>query len=183
MKRISIFALSLVAVMGIGSQAGATSLAPVSPVLESTFVTATCAVGTNSLGFYSPSGGVPVGTALCSDIDGTSDIGSFMEEEHIVGNFIVKEFESDPATITLANANAHADYVATLTGSYQVQPDFSSETSSGLLVGAGGSVTSMVAGIGAFLVTNLPVILAVLAALIGLGFLIRRVKMWIGKRA
>jgi uncharacterized membrane protein YdjX (TVP38/TMEM64 family) len=43
--------------------------------------------------------------------------------------------------------------------------------------------TTFVGDIGSILTSNLPLVLGVLAALIGLGFLITRVKKWIGKKA
>jgi len=65
--------------------------------------------------------------------------------------------------------------------SYQVTPDFSGSTTYGSITNA--SFTDFLAGIGDYLTENLPLVLAVLAALIGLGFLIRRVMRWIGRKA
>lgn len=43
--------------------------------------------------------------------------------------------------------------------------------------------TTFVGDVGSILTDNLPLVLGILAALIGLGFLIGRVKKWIGKKA
>lgn len=64
---------------------------------------------------------------------------------------------------------------------FQVVPNFADPTAVPAITE--GAFTGFLSGIGAFLVANLPAILATLAALIGLGFLITRVRRWIGKKA
>jgi len=43
--------------------------------------------------------------------------------------------------------------------------------------------TTFVGDVGSILTDNLPLVVGILAALIGLGFLIARVKKWIGRKA
>lgn len=67
---------------------------------------------------------------------------------------------------------------------FQITPDYSG--SSGGTASAqitGNAATGYVADIGGWLVAQLPTVLGVLGALIGLGFLLTRVRRWIGKRA
>jgi hypothetical protein len=72
------------------------------------------------------------------------------------------------------------DVTPTNTGSVQVVPNFAGN---GMIDATGETTGGFVNNIGAFLTAYLPSVLAVLAALIGLGFLITRVKRWIGKKA
>jgi len=63
----------------------------------------------------------------------------------------------------------------------QVVPDFTSDEVSTDILGS--SSDDLVTGVGTFLLSKLPTIIALLGALIGLGFLLARVRKWIGKRA
>jgi hypothetical protein len=76
---------------------------------------------------------------------------------------------------------AYVELTVTSSTDVQVTPDFSDPDVANSVTGS--AATGLVTGIGSFLVSQLPALLTVLACLIGLGFLLVRVRRWIGKRA
>jgi len=91
-----------------------------------------------------------------------------------VGTFIVG------ASVADQEGQSYYDLTFTETANVQVDPNFSTGDSTVMM---NAPFSNFLTAIGTFLTTNLPAVLTVLAALIGLGFLIRRVKRWIGKKA
>jgi len=93
----------------------------------------------------------------------------------VTGNWIVLESAADQTSATFYEVTpTDTDYIT-------ITPDFSSGTAANTMTSGG--FTGFMTGISAFLVSQLPVVLGVLAALIGLGFLIRRTMRWIGRKA
>lgn len=97
----------------------------------------------------------------------------------VPGNYIIA------ATTSSVNSDdRYVDVVWSEQSTIQVVPDFTTTAGESISTQVTGSAwTNFLAGIGDFLVANLPGILAFVAALIGLGFLLVRVKRWIGRRA
>lgn len=106
---------------------------------------------------------------------GACDSGGAADSHTAPGNYVVIEMASN-----------ETDYLAALQAevartTIQITPNWSDPNVAGTITGS--SFTGFLAGIGDFLVTQLPAILVVLAALIGLGFLLVRVRRWIGSKA
>jgi len=80
---------------------------------------------------------------------------------------------------TYGNTVNDADYVGQST--FQVVPDFASTSAPQDITGS--AADGLVSGVGDFLVSKLAAVLAVLAALIGLGFLLSKVRHWISRKA
>jgi len=128
----------------------------------------------NFLSIYQSSTGAPVGEALSCTSGIGRNLGTFG-----IGTYVAVEDSANNVWGNLYNALASATNVSSVHA--QTTPDFGSASVSSDITGS--SFTDFLASIGDFMVTYLPAILTVLAALIGLGFLLTRVRRWIGKRA
>jgi len=114
---------------------------------------------------------------------------------HAGSNKQVTEGECDATNITVSEPGNYnlAVTVADQTGVdytnltvaettvVQITPNFAAAGAPTAITASG--YTNFLTGIADFLTAQLPAVLVVLASLIGLGFLIRRVRRWIGKKA
>jgi len=96
------------------------------------------------------------------------------------GNYKLYEVVNSGAAALGTNFMASGN-TPLFTAVMKLTPDFTDSDVGSSITGS--SFTDFLARLGAFMVAKLPLILAVLAALIGLGFLLTRVRRWIGKRA
>lgn len=161
--------LAALALVVVASPVSANITLSDSKVIAGQEFTVTCA---SSAGYYSvfrnsTFENITSGTCTDSPVD---------ENLSDVGNFVIMELDSNETVYVNALAATVSD-----TETVQVTPDFSDPDVSQTVTA--GSFTGFLGGIGSFLVAQLPAVLATLAALIGLGFLLTRVRRWIGKKA
>lgn len=134
--------------------------------------------GTHKLVVYQKSTGYIHQIATCTGSQYTS--GGLDTSTLGVGVYGLAEYNSFAGTLG-DNFYHWVGLTPTQTSVLQVTPDYTTGTVASDI--SGSNFDDFLQSIGQFLVAWLPSALAVLAALIGLGFLITRVKRWIGKKA
>lgn len=134
-------------------------------------ITFTCTDPDDYVAAYQASSLTQVFAAECPYVKGVWDLGP--------GNFHLVAETTDLADVPYNDAVAGTPTEVAL---LRANPNFTPGGGAGLSI-TQAPATGFVGNVGAFLTTVLPFILLVFAALIGLGFLLTRVKRWIGRRA
>ena len=144
-----------------------------------TNVTTVCADALNKVAAYSTAGGVPVNDDAdhCDATESLNTITSGSTGSYI---FVEHSAASDFSAVDLTNVVGTTGYVGNVKVNMVPESD---STGVHLLSEMTVASSGLVSGIGIFITDNLPAVLGVLAALIGLGFLVRHVRKWIGKKA